>query len=117
MEALKVKITVKELLECFSYLDRDGNGYITYNEFCGLSSERRNEQDPATEMLNSYKKIALTQTANKSDLATYMDKLSFDDLILLKTERKSTKHLQGGPMVSCKLDTSAGQVRHGYSVP
>jgi hypothetical protein len=46
-----------------------------------------------------------------------LDKLSFDDLILLRTERKSSKRLQGGPMVSCKLDTSTGQVKHGYSVP
>lgn len=75
MEALKVKITVRELLECFDYLDRDKNGYITYSEFCGLSSERRNDQDPATEMLNNYKKITLMQTTKKSDLASYLDKL------------------------------------------
>jgi hypothetical protein len=68
-------------------------------------------------MLDSYKQIERLQATKKSDLASYLDKLSFDDLILLKTERKSTKHLQGGPMVSCKLDTSAGQIRHGYSVP
>lgn len=107
IEALKVKITVNELLECFRFLDCKGQGYITYHEFCGLSSERRDKQDPASEMLSSYKQQVPPDTP-KSDIASYLDKLSFDDLILLRTERKSSKRLQGGPMVSCKLDTSTG---------
>lgn len=48
IENLKVKITHKELSDCFRYLDKEGNNYITYDNFCALSVERRSKPDPAS---------------------------------------------------------------------
>jgi|688.fasta_scaffold78155_5 Ca2+-binding EF-hand superfamily protein len=47
MEAIKLKIPMKEQIECFKFLDRDGKGYINYNDFCGLTDTRRRNLDPA----------------------------------------------------------------------
>jgi Ca2+-binding EF-hand superfamily protein len=47
LEFLKMKITLKEQLECFKYLDYDQKSYITYENFCALSVERRSKIDPA----------------------------------------------------------------------
>ena len=52
-----------------------------------------------------------------TELDSYLNNLQFDDLILLQKERVSTKNLEGGPLISNKLDTIAGQVKKGYSVP
>jgi Ca2+-binding EF-hand superfamily protein len=41
IETLKVKITLKEQMECFNHLDGDRKEYITYDDFCGLTKERR----------------------------------------------------------------------------
>lgn len=41
IETLKVKITLREQMECFNYLDKGAKEYITYDDFCGLTKERR----------------------------------------------------------------------------
>lgn len=125
METLKVKITLKEQLECFTYLDREGKQYIDYDDFTGLAVERRANIDPAKQMLEQFKKQSITQThdnkststKDQSELNDYLKKISFEDMILFKKERKSTKNLAGGPLVSNALNTVAGQVRKGTSVP
>lgn len=51
MENLKVKLSSKDILQIFNYLDKDSKGYIDYNDFCGLVEERRSNIDPAASML------------------------------------------------------------------
>lgn len=55
MENLKVKLSSRDQLLIFNYLDSDRKGYIDYNDFCGMCDERRNNMDPATAMLKEYK--------------------------------------------------------------
>jgi hypothetical protein len=47
LETLKVKISLREQLECFKYLEPDNKDYITYDNFCALAVERRANIDPA----------------------------------------------------------------------
>jgi Ca2+-binding EF-hand superfamily protein len=51
MEAMKVKMSIKDQLECFKYLDRDDKGFINYEDFCWLTDTRRRNIDPAAEMI------------------------------------------------------------------
>ena len=55
MENLKIKLSSRDLLLIFNYLDSDGKGYMTYDDFCNLSDERRNNLDPGTIMIKQYK--------------------------------------------------------------
>jgi len=55
MENLKIKLSSRDLLFVFNYLDSDGKGYMTYDDFCNLSDERRNNLDPGTIMIKQYK--------------------------------------------------------------
>lgn len=57
MEAIKIKMSAKNSLECFKYLDRDNKGYITYEDFCWITDIRRRNIDPAAEMLQAYKNL------------------------------------------------------------
>jgi hypothetical protein len=41
-----VKIPLEEILQIFTYLDKDKDGFINYNDFCNISEERRMEIDP-----------------------------------------------------------------------
>ena len=61
MENLKVKLSSRDLLLIFNYLDKAGKGFIDYNDFCNLSEERRNNIDPATLMLQEYKETGKIQ--------------------------------------------------------
>lgn len=61
MENLKVKLSSRDLLLIFNYLDKTNKGYIDYNDFCGLSEERRNNIDPAALMLQEYKETGKIQ--------------------------------------------------------
>ena len=54
MENLKIKLSSRDLLLIFNYLDSDGKGYMTYDDFCNLSDERRNNLDPGTIMIKQY---------------------------------------------------------------
>lgn len=55
MENLKVKLSSRDILQIFNYLDKDKKGYIDYNDFCGLVDERRANIDPAASMLQEFK--------------------------------------------------------------
>jgi len=57
MEAIKIKMSAKDSLECFKYLDRENKGFITYEDFCWLTDIRRRNIDPAAEMLQAYKNL------------------------------------------------------------
>lgn len=61
MENLKVKLSSRDQLQIFNYLDQGKKGYIDYNDFCGLSEERRNNMDPAAFMLKEYKDTGKVQ--------------------------------------------------------
>lgn len=41
LETLKVKVSLKDQLLCFKYLDTEEKGFITYHDFCNLTDERR----------------------------------------------------------------------------
>ena len=55
MENLKVKLSSRDQLLVFKYLDSDGKGYIDYADFCKLCDEFRFGIDPASEMLKEFK--------------------------------------------------------------
>lgn len=141
LEYLKVKINMKDQMRCFKHLDTLGRGYITYDDFCALTVERRTKIDPASKMIEEYRqsmkegpklppanKQALAPEVRErmrqkrperedlSELELYLRKISLDDLINLKKDRKSSKCLEGGPMISGRLAQS-GLVKKGYSVP
>ena len=126
LEVLKVKINLNDQLDCFNYLDTDGKAFITYDNFCNLAHERRQQIDPAMEMIEEFRKKNKTTLAkgsadldysqdgsapqgqsskDLSDLDAYLNKISFEDLLLLKKNPKikSTKNLDGGPFISGKL--------------
>ena len=46
LEALNLKIAVKDQLKIFKFLDNNSKGYINYQDFCNLSDERRRKIDP-----------------------------------------------------------------------
>jgi hypothetical protein len=57
-------------------------------------------------MRERLRKQSITTTDSSKDLSeleTYLRKISLDDLINLKQDRKSTKNLEGGPMISGRL--------------
>jgi hypothetical protein len=68
------------------------------------------------ERLRKHSVTNLGSAKDLSELETYLNKISLDDLINLKTDRKSTKNLEGGPMISGRL-VQSGLVKKGYSVP
>ena len=55
MENLKVKLSSRDALLIFNHLDQEKKGYINYNDFCNLAEERRNNIDPAADMLKEFK--------------------------------------------------------------
>jgi hypothetical protein len=97
-------------------LDTDQKQYIHYDDFTGLAVERRSKIDPAKEMLEIFKKKSTqilderksTTSRDQSELNDYLKKISFEDMILLHKERKSTKIPARGPMVCNALNTVAG---------
>ena len=54
--------------------------------------------------------------SDPSSLEEYLKQVSFEDLLLLKQEKKSSKKLEGGPMVS-GVKSPNGQIKKGYSIP
>ena len=56
IETLKVKITLREQMECFNYLDKGAKEYLTYDDFCGLTKERRSQFDPAKAIIEQFRK-------------------------------------------------------------
>jgi Ca2+-binding EF-hand superfamily protein len=51
LEFLKVKLNMKDQMSCFKQLDTISRGYITYDDFCALTRERRMRIDPGKEMI------------------------------------------------------------------
>ena len=41
LENLKIKLSSRDALLIYNYLDNNRKGYIDYNDFCNLSEERR----------------------------------------------------------------------------
>ena len=56
LENLRLKLSTKEVIAMFEALDQDKDGYISYNEFCELSEERRRGIDPFD---SPHKKVSL----------------------------------------------------------
>lgn len=46
LENLRVKMETKDIMDAFAYLDRNGDGYIDYCEFCLMTEEKRRGIDP-----------------------------------------------------------------------
>jgi Ca2+-binding EF-hand superfamily protein len=57
MEAIKLKMSIKDQLECFKFLDREDKGFINYEDFCGLTDTRRRNIDPAAQMIKAFKNL------------------------------------------------------------
>lgn len=55
LENLKIKLSSRDALLIYNYLDDAKKGYIDYNDFCNLSEERRNGMDPGLIMMKEYK--------------------------------------------------------------
>jgi hypothetical protein len=46
LDQMRVKVSNEDCNKIFKYLDTDGDGLISYNEFCELTEERRRNIDP-----------------------------------------------------------------------
>lgn len=63
-----------------------------------ISPEQRERQRKASSNFDNAKDL--------TELDQYLQKISLDDLILLRKDRKSSKNLEGGPMISGRLANS-----------
>lgn len=43
---MKIKLLSEDIDKIFTYLDKNKDGYICYQEFCGLCEEKRRDIDP-----------------------------------------------------------------------
>lgn len=69
MENLKVKLSSRDQQMIFNYLDSNGKGYISYDDFTRLCPERRSDKDPAAAMIKEYKeKGELTYNCGKKQV-------------------------------------------------
>lgn len=50
LEALRVKLSSKQILQIFKHLDKEQKGFINYTDFCHLCDEKRMNIDPASLM-------------------------------------------------------------------
>jgi hypothetical protein len=66
MEALKVKMSIEDQLQCFKFLDKNMKGYLDYKDFCNLCEERRRGIDPATKLLDDYEKFGEEEMAARN---------------------------------------------------
>ena len=46
IEGLRVKLSEDDIDKVFDYLDKDNDRHLSYQEFCGLSEEKRRNIDP-----------------------------------------------------------------------
>lgn len=122
LEMLKVKMNLKDQLACFKYLDHDDSQYLTYDEFCGLTVERRANIDPTTKQIQAQRKASKSEVKDRKspspdkDLDQFLGQISMEDLFHLHKVQKSSKKLEGGPHISGKKAES-GQIKKGYSAP
>jgi hypothetical protein len=122
LELLKVKMNLRDQLACFKYLDADDSQYLTYDEFCGLTVERRSNIDPLTKQIQARKQASQSEVKDRKspspdkDLDHFLGQISMEDLFHLHMVQKSSKKLDGGPNISGKKAES-GQIKKGYSVP
>lgn len=80
--------------------------YLTYDNFSALTFEKRQNLDPGIQMIEDYRRKATsllaqashpTTAKDMSQLEDYLEKISIDDLLLLKKPFKSSKQLEDGP--------------------
>jgi len=131
LELLKVKMNLRDQLACFKYLDADDSQYLTYDEFCGLTVERRSNIAPLTKQIQARKQASQPEVKDyvkegyfkdrkspspDKDLDHFLGQISMEDLFHLHMVQKSSKKLEGGPNISGKKAES-GQIKKGYSVP
>ena len=46
LDHLRIKYQLNQIEDIFKYMDKDHKGYISYNDFCDLSEEKRRHLDP-----------------------------------------------------------------------
>jgi hypothetical protein len=75
LDKLRIKMSEKDALNCFKYLNSKGDGEIDYNQFCALVEERRRNIDP----------FYNTPQKRKENLES--EKSSHIDLVNMKEDR------------------------------
>lgn len=60
LDRLRMKISEVEARKVFGYMDNDGNGEVSYNEFCELCEEKRRGIDPFENQKNDPSKHKTT---------------------------------------------------------
>jgi hypothetical protein len=99
-----------------------------------LTEERRLKIDPAEEMLRIYRakevnvyrtpsrqeyerlRLEKDEALKKSDIKLYLQKFEPESLESMINSKKSTKKLEGGPMIYDKK-SPLGKPRRGFSIP
>ena len=111
----------------FQHLDKESKGFVTYQDFCNLSDERRMNIDPASQMLQDYQKTGTmvnytgknatrspsrkefervkakraAEAIEKTELQKYLGTMEIEDLEMInKNERSNKKHKDtDGPVI------------------
>jgi hypothetical protein len=74
-----VKVSQEDCTKIFKYLDADGDGMISYNEFCELCEERRRNIDPFKNLANKTAQSENTSFSLNPESA-YISNLKIQDL-------------------------------------
>jgi hypothetical protein len=105
--------------------------YISFVDFCNLTEERRRGVDPGqmsitfklghsfrTPSRQEYERIKHeTERKNSGhEIKSFLQRLEPETLESMISNTKSTKHLQGGPMIFDKK-SPLGKPRRGFSIP
>ena len=107
LDHMRLKFQVNELDVIFKYLDRNQKGYITYNDFCGLSEEKRRNLDridnqEAIERVNHGK-------TKKDWIQLYLEDCELGDLENM-SKRVHNKHKALSTEVTQEMQTLKGNL-------
>lgn len=130
LEALQINLSTAQKMQVFKHL-ACGKSFVTFTDFCNLTEERRRKIDPGMMALTArvgstfrtpsrqeYERIKhhRDEDLSKHEIKHYLQQLEPETLETMMSNTKSTKHLNGGPMIFDKK-SPLGQPRRGFSIP
>ena len=106
-------MSLQEQQRCFNCL-AGAKGYICFEDFRKLTFDRLITVDPCEE--SERRSAASKEPVASDEIRSYLHSLSNDELNSILVYRKSSKRLEGGPMIFDQKPPF-GQARKGFSVP
>ena len=106
-------MTLQDQHQCFKAL-AGAKAYISFEDFRKLTGDRWETVEPGTEIEKS---SALSkEVLSSEEIRNYLQSLSNDELDTILANRKSSKRLDGGPMIFSHK-APFGHASKGFSVP